>query len=382
MPRKTPAKRASSTTLTAVPDPPGDTHTGPFAALAEGQGSVELDSTGEPTAHDLLDDNIDNVDQPPDHSSDPPTAEDDATELAAAITAAADNAGRLLPNADPLELQSLAEQDEFSNGLWWGEEGGRKTTDVCTMANGGTIVVVNAEAGLKNRALRRRGINTDNILVFPPNNQPLTFESLEGLYWKLKEMFDSDPHALYGVVWDSLTEIHKKLLDNVVLYQIDKADRAGRERERFFIDRSDFGVMTEQVRLLLRRFRDLPCHFAVTALSRRDQDDDGEVKYGPAVTPALQSDLVGFMDHVIHCRVELAGGEEVGLGLTGKGTKFAAKDRDDVLPRLMVDPTFERVRAYVVEELDYETDLVQAAEKQRRDALRLEAETDKTKREA
>lgn len=280
------------------------------------------------------------------------------------------------------ELATLDEQDDYINGLWYGEQGTGKTSAVATMANLGPIVFINAEAGLKKRPLQRLGVHTGNIRVFPniQRGQRLTFETLEDLYWALKAQLEDQPDAYVGIVWDSLTEIHKKLLDNVVLYQVEKADRAGRERERFFIDRADYGVMSEQVRLLLRRFRDLPCHFAMTALQRRDQDDDGEVRYGPAVTPALQNDVLGFMDVTMHTRVVEVEYVQEFRALTGKGSKYEAKDRFGVLPRLMVSPTFERVEAYVNDRVTVETDDVQreALERARRVAVSRVQEASKT----
>lgn len=375
MPRKAPAKRAA---LASVPDPEKLVD-----VLADGEPDQDIEpDTGTVETDDLPDwSERDEAGDPM-----PPDGDGDALDQALQKAEQPDYSAGIDYTADlpDIDLDTLAEQDEYLNGLWWGEEGTRKTTDVLTMANGGRIIVVNAEAGLKKRALARMGVNVNNVLVFPnlQLGQKLTFQTLEALYWKIKGDLEDNPHAYYGVVWDSLTEIHKKLLDNVVLYQVEKADRAGKERERFFIDRNDYGIMTEQMRLLLRRFRDLPCHFAVTALSRRDQDDDGEVKYGPQVTPALQADLLGFMDCIIHTSVVEVGGMDEGQGLTAKGTKFAAKDRNSVLPKIMIDPTFERVLRYAEEEITPDVDPVQQEAKARRAELKAQKEAEKARQTA
>lgn len=363
-PTKRPAKKAASAkpALAAVPDPND--------SLQEGQGSIDLDSDGEPITD----------------SGGGPDGEPNTDEQQADLKAALDEAVQVEqdtgPRLDPLELVSIEDQDDYLNILYWGDQGTRKTTDVCTMANLGPVVVVNAEAGLKKRPLSRHGVNTANLMVFPRPGVPLTFDTLEALYWDLKAKLEDNPGCYAGVIWDSITEIHKKLLESVVIHQVEKAERAGVERERFFVDRNDYGVMSEQVRLLLRRFRDLPCHFAVTALQRRSQDDDGEVRYVPQVTPALQDDLLGFVDVVIHTRVEMVGDQEEGRGRTNPGTKFAAKDRYDVLPMVMVDPTFLRVLDYTEERLTYDTDPVQAAARERLAAIKAAKEEAKAKAEA
>lgn len=268
-----------------------------------------------------------------------------------------------------LATVGLEEIDETLNSLWYGPEGTGKSTAIATMANLGKVLLVNSEAGLKRRPLIEHGVNVENIQIFPPPGEELSFDLLEQMYWQLKDDLEEDPTSWAGTGWDSLTEIVKKLLEQIVAHQVKKAQRAGNDRDRFFIDRADYGVMTEQIRLLLRRYRDLPCHFAVTALERRDQDDDGKVQYGPAVTPGLQGDLVGYVDVVIRTDVVEFGGEAEFRGQTRRAGKYRAKDRFDALPFSMVDPTFERVLRYVNDELDEESDPIMVAARARAEAL-------------
>lgn len=262
---------------------------------------------------------------------------------------------------------ALDDLDEFVNICYYGTEGSGKTTDAMFAANGGRTLVINAEAGIKGRRLRQLGVATENIVIWPDpkTGETISFEGLERLFWEIKGDLLENPTAWYAIVWDSITEIHKALLDEVVAHQVAKAERAGKDRERFFIDRADYGTMTEQMRLLARRFRDLPCHFIITALERRDTDDDGKVAYGPAVTPALMTDIGGMVDLLLHCRVAEGLDEdgeplELYMAYTRKGTKYRAKDRWSVTPRLMANPFFDRIVAYVNDELVSAEDPVQA----------------------
>lgn len=270
------------------------------------------------------------------------------------------------PESDELEFEFLDDQEDIVNSMHYGPHGTGKTTAVAHMANLGKIIYVNAEGGLKIKPLRALGVDTSNIVVFPKRGTPLTFESLEKLFWKIKSDLDADPTAWAGTVWDSLSEIHKALLDNVVAHQVAKAERAGKERDRFFTDRADYGVMTEQVRLLCRRFRDLPCHFAITALERRDQDDDGTVHYGPAVTPALQTDVLGYLDVVCHTSVVEIGGYDEYRGRFRPKGKYTAKDRFGAVPVNLIDPTFDRVHGYITDKLTFDEDPVMQEAKARR----------------
>lgn len=261
----------------------------------------------------------------------------------------------------------LTDEDPYINLCFYGMEGTGKTTDAAYMANLGRVLFIEAESGLKGKRLREIGVDIDNIVVWPNRaaGEAITFEGMEDLFWKLLGDLKTDPNSWVGTVWDSLTEIHKLLLDNITAEALSRANAAGKARDRFFIDRGDYGVMTEQVRLLIRRFRDLQCHFVVCALERRDVDNDGQVRYGPSITPRLMEDIPGFFDVLVHTEVVEVGGEQVYAGLTRQGTKYRAKDRWNATPRFMVEPTFQRVALYKDGELDYDTDPKQVEMRQR-----------------
>jgi len=269
----------------------------------------------------------------------------------------------------PVQFSTLEDQQDITNILYYGNEGTGKTTAVATMANLGKVVYINAEAGLKKRALTRQGIDTSNISIYPREGEMLTYEGLEALFWQLLADLNENPNSWAGVVWDSLTDIHLTLLRNIADSKLAKQTKAGMEVDPFFIDRSWYGTMTEQLRLLLRRYRDLPCHFALTALVRRDQDDDGAVTYGPAITPALQNDVMGYVDLVCITEVAELDGVEEYRGTFRPKSKYRAKERlAGAVPRTLIDPTFERVHLYATEQIDVEHDPIMQQAKKRRTA--------------
>lgn len=262
------------------------------------------------------------------------------------------------------------------NALYYGDGGTGKTTDVAAMANLGPIVVVNAEAGLKARPLRKRGIDVSNIEVWPEPGTKVTYEGLEELHLDVQERVEKG--ELIGVVWDSASEIHRALLDQAVELGKAKAARQGKDRDPFLIELPDYGVMTSMMRGLFRRYRDLPCHFAVTALLKWIQDEDtGKVSYGPDVTPALLQDMIGWVDIVCHTSVVNVGGEDEYRGSFRPISGHRSKDRLDAVPRALVDPTFDRLVAYVEEELDVASDpvMLAAAERFRKAAGSAESES-------
>lgn len=264
-----------------------------------------------------------------------------------------------------VNTRKVTDQRTVINGAYYGDGGTGKTTALAAMANLGPVLYVDAEAGVKRQPLERLGINTDNIeLLDVPS---MSFTQLEDAYWEVKAELDADPDSWAGIVWDSGTEIYQAFLGHAVDRRVEKATSARAKggniadmlTDRFFTDRDDYGYMSSQMRHLLRRYRDLPCHFGIAFLERRDTDPTtGKVRIGPAVTPGLQNDIIGFVDLLCHTTVSLDGqylGEFRAAGVR------VAKDRYGVMPMPTVDPTWDRVVGYVNGELDEATDPVQAA---------------------
>jgi hypothetical protein len=254
---------------------------------------------------------------------------------------------------------------DHTNTLLYGREGSGKTTAAARLANKfshlpagkGKILVINAEGGLKKKPLQNRGVDTSRVVLWPDpaKHQRVTHASLDGIHRRIKADLEADPQSWGGVVFDSATEIHVAILDSVQQKRVKTVQNRGQDVDPDFVDIADYGTMSKLFRDVLRKFRDLPCHFVVTALERRDVDKDtGKPQYGPAVTPGLQSDLLGYVDFVLMCK----SGDEDGpfRALTQANSRYRAKDRFDVLPKVMVDPFLDRVISYVEGDLDRDND--------------------------
>lgn len=260
---------------------------------------------------------------------------------------------------------SLDETDEYLNVLLFGREGSGKTTAAVSLANlgYGNVLVVNAEGGLKKNTLKRHGIETSRIQVWPPSGTPISHSGLDEVYRQIKADLARDPKSWAGVVFDSATEVVQALVDFVANDRINKAERKGvniDQIDQFFTDRSDYGTMSKMFRDILRKFRDLPCHFIVTALERRDVDEDtGKVQYGPAVTPGVQTDLLGYVDLVLACSAADDAEGKPFRALTRSSGKYRGKDRLGILPKVLVNPTIGRILDYENGTLTEDTDPLQ-----------------------
>lgn len=253
----------------------------------------------------------------------------------------------------------LDARDEYMRMCWYGAEGSGKTTHLATAANHGRILIIDAEVGVKRKALARRGVNVENIKYWPDHEhgEKVTKRGLRTVFENLQADLEQDVNSWYGVGFDSFTELTFVMVQGAQKRRVAQMVKAQRTVDREFMDRSDYGLAAKWLAELIRDFRVLPLHIGVTALMRRDTDDDGKVKYGPATSPAVQNDLAGMMDILAMCKGEDADGPN--RGLMAASGKYRAKDRFGVTPRVLVDPTFDRYLAYYNDELTADTDPLQ-----------------------
>lgn len=257
----------------------------------------------------------------------------------------------------------LDETEEYLRVCYYGMEGSGKSSNALTLANTGRVILVNAEGGAKKKALARRGIDTSNIATWPSKQgAAITKSGLDRLYDQLKADLERDPEMWTGIIFDSSTDVTQGLTSQVSDNRITKAEKAGaviNEVDQFFTDVADYGTMTKMFVDSLRKFRDLPLHVVYTALERRDVDKNtSEVMIGPAVTPGVATSLLGYVDIVIHCSA--ADEDSPFRGLTHSGGIRRVKDRFGILPRVMVEPTMERIIEYAEGKFEDELDPKQA----------------------
>lgn len=258
---------------------------------------------------------------------------------------------------------------EYINILYYGESGSGKTSAAAAMAHLGVVYLVDVESGAKSRPLRKLGIPVENIRPVKVTD----YRDLDKFYWFLKqELADQPAGTIAGVVFDSITEIHDQLIRAQVDVRHGKAVRKVTNKHgellqevddnEFQVELQDRGIVTEQLRTLTRRFRDLPCHTAFVALPKREVDSDGGgVVYLPQLPPKFGTQLRGFVDVVGYTtkapKVEDASGY---LGVFRDTGRYKGKDRLGALPPVLADPAFHRIVSVIFDEIDLGTDLAQS----------------------
>ena len=240
---------------------------------------------------------------------------------------------------------SLQDHKGHLKVLYYGRQGTGKTTMAASAANQGPVLVIDAEGGLNMQALSSRGVNVEQVQLWPGDGSRITTEALTELHQQLAAILEDDPSALYAVVFDSMTEIHHILRENATAKRVESS-RVVVDPD--YVDREDYNRMTTQLRRLIRLYRDLPCHVIITALERTEES--GEIR--PALSPALATDVMGYVDLV--ARTQMVQEEPVAR-FTPTGT-INAKDRLNVYPAVMALPTFERVEQVSAGVLDLSQD--------------------------
>lgn len=265
-------------------------------------------------------------------------------------------------------MATLDEEDGKIAVLYYGEYGTGKTTALAHMANVGVTKYIRTDKGLKARPLRQLGVDTSRIEPVD-SFSPI---SLERMADEWRELLEADPSALAGVVIDTVTEWVGRRIEVYVDKDWDRyqtRQRRGKEeidelmRYTSGDGQDQFKGVTQEGRRLVRSLYDLPCHLGLGCQMRRDVDKDtGLTRYGPAVNPAFQGDLIGYADFVIRIVQEgtWPDGRPLVVGYPRPSATHVGKDRYSVLPSRLADPVFTRVLAYSNGTLTKDTDEVQA----------------------
>lgn len=179
--------------------------------------------------------------------------------------------------------------------------------------------------------------------------------AVRDLLWQLCHTDDAPRNgaepALYdSVVIDSLTDVQKKSLDEIMndAKRLEKHDPDKANLE-------DYGKNTTQVRRVCRFFRDLPMNVIFVCLPADDKEDSGEPIVRPLLTPKLAEEVMGYVDVVGYLFVKKAKVDDQMVLqrklLVQQYDKFRAKIRvpEGVNPPMaIVDPTFDKVYDIVI----------------------------------
>lgn len=253
---------------------------------------------------------------------------------------------------------ALTDSAESVNLVQYGNPGSGKTTSAAFAAHLGPVAYLAVEPGIKKGPLQRLGVPLDKIKL----ERPITAKQFSACLDEVIRYGDK----VTSTVLDTLTEGTNRWYEDYRDARIGKLVAAAEKRgeatdvDRMSTDVRDWQELVVNARPEIRQFFDLPGHSIVLAHVRRDIDEDtGDVHYGPATSPALQT-MVNLYADVLMYLARDAGGIPVGYveGHTFDA-RYAMKDRYGLLPSPLAYPTFDRIHGYIQGDLTPKTDAVQ-----------------------
>lgn len=229
-----------------------------------------------------------------------------------------------------LAVQPVADTMSFINLLVYGDPGVGKTVlagSAAEVEEMAPVVFLDIEGGTF--SLRDRFPDASVVRVG-------SWSDMQKVYDELYRM----KHGFKTVVLDSLTEIQKFSMYNIMQGVI----KENPDRDPDIPAMRDWGKNIEQIRRLVRGFRDLPMHTVFTALVKADKDGKtGVTKLQPYLSGKLSGEIAGFLDIVGYMYRKVLDGHVQRLLLTSATEQQVAKDRSDKLPQVMTNPDMRTI---------------------------------------
>lgn len=228
-----------------------------------------------------------------------------------------------------LKIQKVFELTNLVNVLIYGDSGIGKTVlagSASIVAEMGPVVVVDFEGG------------TISLKDFYPDVDVVrvkTIREMQRVYDELYRM----KHNYKTVVIDSLTEVQKMFMSEIVKAQYQKdPDKYDEDVPGIY----EWGKNTEQIRKLVRAYRDLPMNSIFTALAMETKDKNNVTRTVPNFSNKLIGEVPGLVDIVLYMYTKkIDKNTYKRLLLTRKTDTTVAKDRTNKLPVVVEEPTFQ-----------------------------------------
>lgn len=235
-----------------------------------------------------------------------------------------------------LAVRSVEALPKHINFLVYGDPGVGKTVlagSAATVEAMSPVLIIDIEGGTL--SLRDRYPDVDVVRV-------TNMEEMGKLYDALRR----GEGGYKTVVLDSLSEIQKFSM-MWIMRGLVKDDP---DRDPDVPGLREWGKNTEQVRRLVRAFRDLPISTIFTALASSDRNPKtGITAVKPGLSGKLSAEVAGFLDIVVYMYIKVIDGIPRRFLLTTGTDEQIAKDRSNKLPPVLEDPDMESIWTIVQE---------------------------------
>ena len=223
-----------------------------------------------------------------------------------------------------LPLANVSDVPPLINMLVYGDPGVGKTVlggSASVVEALAPVVFIDVEGGTL--SLRERYPDVKVVRV-------KSFNDLGEVYQELRK----PDNGFKTVVLDSITEIQKFGMYEIMKRTIENDS----ERDPDLPGIGEWGKNTEQIRRLVRAFRDLPMNTLFLALAQTNTDKRNNSLTKPALSAKLSNEIAGFLDIVCYMYKKTVEDEVKRVLLTAGTDEFIAKDRTDRLPPILEAP--------------------------------------------
>lgn len=173
------------------------------------------------------------------------------------------------------------------------------------------------------------------------------FKQLQDVYDTLYrgQNFDAQTCAGYKtIIIDNLTESQKKGLEHI--FQAEKLAAQGINFTEFAMaswQNGGWNTSSEQMRKMIRAFRELPCYVIFVAWETDVEKSESRHKWTPAFTAKLAGEMPGMVNDVYRLSIKNDGTRVLQTGLSAD---TVAKDRTRKLPLKLENPTMSLIHQY------------------------------------
>lgn len=229
-----------------------------------------------------------------------------------------------------LKVNQVIDRTPWFNFLVYGDPGVGKTMlcgSALAVPEMNPVLFVDVEGGTL--TLRSKYPETDVVRVN-------SFDDVQKVY---DDLYKGNS-GYKTVVLDSLTEMQKFSMYGIM----DAAVKKDSDRDPDLPGIGEWGKNTNQIRRMVRAFRDLPMNCLFTCLSMDSRDTKtGVVTIKPSLSAKLSNEIAGFVDIVMYMYIRNIDDVPTRLLLTGATEKHVSKWRDapEPLPEAIIDPTMQ-----------------------------------------
>jgi len=249
----------------------------------------------------------------------------------------------VIPKGPAFQIRFPTEEIKYIKMLLYGEYGTGKTylagtaQDVKEMRN---VINIDAEGG--NKVLAYRG-DIPSIKVKKYSELNAIFEYLKAhcmfrdtknknrliaseAYFRGVPIESIKKPIIYNTVMiDSISEVTRYCMYDLLGIDMDTVKIGELLPSPEF---KEWNSMMEQIRLLIRKFRELPMHVIFVASRQWDKDEQNRQLFTPNIQGKLANEVQGFMDHVGYYTMEKNEANEVHRYLILQpGKTYQAKNR-------------------------------------------------------